>query len=92
MFYLYSMTLFLLIGLLIGRLKPQWPVLWIILMPILGCIILLSVESLLYPLPGTKTEVSFRELVPIFFIPPNLLATIVGYMAVKRWFLSKVKE
>ncbi len=86
MFYLYSMTIFFVVGFIIAKFKVKWPWLWLVLAPIVGCVLLFVVGDWLYPPEKPVTEVTFRILVPLFFIPPNLLAVIMGYLIAALFF------
>jgi hypothetical protein len=81
MIYLLTMSLFAFIGFLIGKFKQKWPWFWLISLPVGMCAAIMIADYVAVPNP---TEVTFRELVPIFFIPPNLLAIIIGFQVGKK--------
>lgn len=89
MFYVYSMTLFFLIGLFVGRAKPRLPWLWLVLLPSVTCILYMMVGFWLYPEPRPEPGVTFSELFPIFFIPPNFIAVVLGYLLARQVFARK---
>ncbi len=91
MFYLYSMAFFFVVGFIIAKCELKWPWLWLVLAPIVGCALLFIVGDWLYPPQKPVTEVTFRILVPVFFIPPNFLAVVVGYLVVNQWLSGKEK-
>lgn len=84
MIYLIFMSLFALAGFMIGKSKLKWPWLWLILLPVIVCSALMISDEL--NKPERATDVSFSMLLPIFFIPPNFLAIVIGF-----WIGQKVR-
>jgi hypothetical protein len=86
MIYLYSMAIFALVGAGIAKFKVKWPWLWLVLAPVIGCASLFILGELIFPPTKPITEATFSILMPLFFIPPNLLAVILGYLVAAVFF------
>jgi len=82
MIYLLTMSLFALIGFLIGKFRQNWPWFWLITLPVGMCAAIMIADHL--TVPPSPAEVSFGVLLPIFFIPPNLLAIVIGFQVGKK--------
>lgn len=86
MIYLYSMAFFFVVGFIIAKCEVKWPWLWLLLAPVIGCALLFVLGELIFPPEKPITEATFSILMPLFFIPPNLLAVILGYLIAALFF------
>jgi hypothetical protein len=86
MFYLYSMAIFFVVGFAIAKCEVKWPWLWLLLAPVIGCALLFILGEFIFPPTKPITEATFSILMPLFFIPPNLLAVILGYLVAAVFF------